>query len=41
MEHLKREHQKRKMRKDEEEKLSFHAFVKASTTDKVNVSPIE
>ncbi len=41
MDHLKREHEKRKMCKDEEEKLSFHAFIKASSTDKVNVSPIE
>lgn len=38
MEHLKREHEKRKMCKDEEEKLSFHAFIRASSMDKVNVS---
>lgn len=41
MDHLKREHEKRKMSKDEDEKLSFHAFIKASSTDNINVSPIE
>lgn len=41
MDHLKREHEKGKMCKDEEEKLLFHTFIKASTIDKVNVSSNE
>lgn len=33
MGHLKREHERRKMCKDEEETLSFHGFIKAPSTD--------